>query len=317
MMENRVELNLGLVCNNHCKFCLNDKPAGKRRFVSPKVIEGELAVFRNRGYDTVAFLGGEPTIYPDLAGIIRSASSIGYKGIHLISNGRKYSDKDFLRKIIGAGATRFYVSIHSHKPEIEDFLTSVKGSFAEKLRGISNLVFFQHKGLIRDNILLNTVINNYNYRYLAQIISFYKEKFGLANFRFNFIRPAGRALKNFRLLVPKYTDTREYMLRAINLSRALKANITFEAVPFCLLAGVRGGAEFIGELKDGIREARFGDFKREEFFIEQRRKDDLKIKRRSCRRCTFDICCEGPWKNYVKVHSFQEFKPIITNNHFT
>ena len=164
--------------------------------------------------------------------------------------------------------------------------------------------------MIKDNILLNTVINKYNYRDIPAIIFFYKKNFGLNDFRFNFIRPAGRAWKNFDLLVPKYSEIKEYLLEAIKSARQLKVNLTLEAVPFCLLAGIENFQELIGEFRDGLRQAKFGDKTREEFFIEQRRKNDLKTKKKSCQVCIFNSTCEGPWRNYVKVYSFKEFKSI-------
>lgn len=315
MEEKKVELNLGLVCNNFCKFCMNDEPPKKRRFVSSEILKKELRDFRKKGCNAVGFLGGEPTIYPGLIEIIELASKIGYQGIHLVSNGRKYKDRDFLQRLISSGATRFYVSIHSHRPEIEDFLTSVKGGFKEKIKGISNLVFFKKRGLIKDNILLNSVINKYNYRYLPNIIFFFRKNFGLTDFRFNFIQPAGRALKNYNILVPKYLEIKKHLWEAIDLSRQLGVNLCLEAIPFCFLHGVKKFEELIGEFKDGKRQARFGNEQREGFFIETRRKETLKIKGKNCKKCIYNDDCEGPWKNYVDFYDFHELKPIRMANH--
>lgn len=145
MEDKKIELKLGLVCNNFCKFCMNDEPLKKRRFVPFEILRQELCDFYKKSYRIVGFLGGEPTLYPKLIEITELASKIGYQGIYLVSNGRRYADKNFLEKLIKAGITRYYVSIHSHKAEIEDFLTSVKGSFQEKIKGISNLVFLEIK----------------------------------------------------------------------------------------------------------------------------------------------------------------------------
>lgn len=143
------------------------------------------------------------------------------------------------------------------------------------------------------------------------MISFYKKNFNLADFRFNFIRPEGRAFKNFNLLVPKYSEIKRCLLKTVNLAQKLKVSLTFEAIPFCLLNEIRNFKEFVGEFKDGIRLARSGTEKdREEFFIEQRRRDELKIKKKSCEKCIYNFSCEGPWKNYTKIYGFQEFKPV-------
>ena len=311
MEDKKVELNLGLVCNNYCKFCMNDEHPRERRFVPFRELEKELNDFYKRGYRAVGFLGGEPTIYPKLTELITLASRLGYRGIHLVSNGRQYRHKEFLHELIAAGVSRFYISIHSHKPGVEDFLTSVKGCFREKIKGIANLVFYRNQGIIKDNILLNTVINKYNYRDLAGFLVFYKKNFGLRDFRFNFIRPAGRAFKNFDFLVPRYSQIREYLLETINTARRLKLNLTLGGIPFCFLSQIDNFQEFVGEFKDGSRQAIFGSNNREEFSIEQRRRGDLKAKHKSCQKCIFNSTCEGPWANYVKVNKFCEFKPVL------
>lgn len=312
-MENKkVEINLGLVCNNQCKFCMNDAPLKERKFPSFKILEKELKDYYKKGYRAVGFLGGEPTIYPKIIELVSLADRLGYKEIHIVSNGRKYSDKKFLEKLIKSGVTRFSVSIHSHKAEIEDFLTSVKGGFREKIQGLRNLKYFQSKGMIKDKIFLNTVVNKLNYRYLEEIILFY-EKMGFLDFRFNFVRPEGRAFSNTKTIVPEYSKIMENVKKAIELAKGLKIQLSFEGIPFCLFSKIKinNFKDYIGEFKDAEVEASFEEKnKRDRFSVAQRRKDQLRIKKISCRDCIFNLVCEGPWRNYAKIYGFKEFKPV-------
>lgn len=306
-MENKkVEINLGLVCNCLCKFCINDTPPRKRKFIPFEIVRKELAFYYRKGYRALGLLGGEPTIYPDIAEVISLADRLGYAQIHIVSNGRKYSDKKFLERLIKSGVTRFYVSIHSHKPEIEDYLTSVRGSFREKIRGLDNLRYFKEKGMIRDDVLLNTVINQFNYRYLREITAFFYDR-GFSNFRFNFIRPQGRALSGGRLIVPEYERIMPYVREVIASAKSLKINLTFEAIPFCLFRKfkIKNFMRHIGELKDAQTEVSFGQSKtRNRFMVSQRRKSRLKAKIAACCCCIFDPFCEGPWKDYMKIYDF-------------
>ena len=64
--KKEIQLNIGNICNNICKFCMDNTLIEKRKFASFKILKNELKVFRNKGYETVSFLGGEPTIYPNL-----------------------------------------------------------------------------------------------------------------------------------------------------------------------------------------------------------------------------------------------------------
>jgi len=88
-----IEINLGKVCNNKCLFCMvYENKDILNKFVPSKQIKKELKHFRNKNYKSVGFLGGEPTVYPNILEIIRYAKELGYEEIHMVSNGRKFSD---------------------------------------------------------------------------------------------------------------------------------------------------------------------------------------------------------------------------------
>ena len=308
--EKKIQINLGHICNNVCKFCMNGEPLNKRKFIPFSLAKKELKKFKDKNYNAVGFLGGELTIYPKIIELIELAAKLGYKRIDLVSNGRRYSDIKFLKNLIEAGNIRFYLSIHSHNEKIEDFLTSIKGSFNEKIQGLYNLITLQKKGLIQERIFINSVINKFNYKFLPQILFFYFRNFGIKDFRFNFIRPEGRAFVNFKLLVPTYTEILPYLKKSIFLSKKLNLDISLEGIPFCLLKEIKNFKDFIGEFRDGTGEIREGTALRRQFKIAEERKQNLRIKIRDCKKCVYDSLCEGPWKNYAKIYGFKEFKPI-------
>jgi len=312
-MENRkIEINLGLVCNNFCKFCMNKAPLKERKFPDFEFLKKELGDYYQKGYRAVGFLGGEPTIYPRLIELVSFTKGLGYQEIQIISNGRRYSDKNFLERLITAGVTRFYVSIHSYKEEVEDKLISVRGGFRQKIQGLLNLRNFQKNGMIKDKIFLNTVINKLNYKHLKGIVLFFNNM-GFSDVRFNFIRPEGNALANAKSLVPRYSEVMKYVVEAVKLKEKLPVNLSFEAIPFCSFCeyGIEDFKDYVGEFKDADVVASFGEKnKRDRFNVAERRKNQLRIKKASCRSCDFDSVCEGPWKNYVKIYGFKEFKPV-------
>ena len=308
--EKKIQINLGHICNNVCKFCMNGEPLNKRKFVPFSLAKKELKKLKDKNYNVVGFLGGEITIYPKIIELVKLATKLGYERIDLVSNGRRYSDIKFLKNLIEVGNIRFYLSIHSHKEKIEDFLTSVKGSFNEKIQGLYNLITLQKKGLIQERIFINLVINKLNYKFLSQILIFYFKNFGIKDFRFNFIRPEGRAFVNFKLLVPTYTEILPYLKKSILLSKKLNLDISLEGIPFCLLKEIKNFKDFVGEFRDGIGEIRGGTDLRQQIKIAEQRKQNLRTKIRNCQKCVYDSLCEGPWKNYAKIYRFKEFKPI-------
>jgi cyclic pyranopterin phosphate synthase len=313
MKNKRAEINLGFVCNNLCKFCMVGVLPEQRKFSSFVSLKKEIADYYKRGYRALGFLGGEPTIYPKIAGLASFARRLGFKRILIVSNGRRYSDKAFLEKLIHSGVTSFYVSIHSHKAGIEDYLTSVKGSFREKIEGLRNLQYFRDRGLIKDTIFLNIVVNKRNYKYLRDIILFYY-RMGFSAFRFNFIRPEGRGFLYARQMVPAYSRIMKHVREALDSAKALNAEISFDSIPPCLFYRYRieGFEHYIGELRDGPTESSLEEGgRRRRFVISQVRISRDKTKGRSCKKCVFDPICEGVWKNYKRLYGMKEFKPVI------
>lgn len=310
MIEKKCQINLGNVCNNICKFCMNAEPLDKRKFIPFNVAKKELKEFREKSYNVIGFLGGECTVYPKITELTKYATKLGFVRIDMVSNGRRYSDMDFLKKFIEAGYIRFYLSIHSHKEKIEDFLTSIKGSFKDKIRGLHNLMTLKKRGMIKEKIFINLVINKMNYKFLPQILFFYLKNFSIRDFRFNFIRPEGRAFDNFKLLVPTYTEILPFLKESILLSEKLNLDISLEGIPFCMLKKIKDFKDYIGELRDGAGTIKEGIDRRKEFKIAELRKSELKVKKESCRECIYDSLCEGPWRNYTEIYGFKEFKPV-------
>jgi MoaA/NifB/PqqE/SkfB family radical SAM enzyme len=289
---------------------MNDQPIEERKFLPFPQIKKELKEFKKKGYNIVGFLGGELTVYPRIIELVKFATKLDYKRINLVSNGRRYSDINFLKHLIAAGNIRFYLSVHSHKEKIEDFLTSVKGGFKEKIKGLYNLVSLQKRGLIKEKIFINLVANKLNYKFFSQTMFFYFKNFGIKDFRFNFIRPEGRAFNNFKILVPTYSEVLPYLKESVLLSKKLNVNLSAEGIPFCILKGIKNFNNFIGEFKDGEGEIKEGEDNRKQFKFAKLRKEKLRSKMKSCKNCIYDSLCEGPWKNYVKIYGFKEFKPI-------
>ena len=84
-------------------------------------------------------LGGEPTLYPGLAQLIRFAKKTGLITT-LYSNGRKFADKEFANAIKKAGVDFVNISVQSASPRMHDSTTQVKGSLEETFSGIANCV---------------------------------------------------------------------------------------------------------------------------------------------------------------------------------
>ena len=156
------------------------------------------------------------------------------------------------------------------------------------------------------------VINKKNYKFFSEFIAFYFRNFGIKDFRFNFIKPQGRALKNFKILVPRYKEVFPYLSRAISIFKDLSINISVSDFPFCTLKKIKNFQNYIGEFKDEkkIRKGKILDRgKRVEFYISER-ENRLRIKPKSCEKCIYNFFCPGIFKKYANNYGMLEFKPI-------
>ncbi len=310
-----VEINLGKACNNRCLFCMIERDH-KVTFPQFEDVRKEIDKYAKSGFNSLGFLGGEPTIFPPILECVRYAREKGFKNIHVVSNGRRYSDTRFLKSMIDSGVTRFSVSIHSHVPEIEDELTQVKGGFRQKISGLQNLILYQRQGLIRNSIPINIVINKMNYETLPRSVVFFN-KLGISEIRLNFMRIEGRARLNFSRLAVKYSECYPAIRRIIALTKTLDIGVTLEGFPRCALRGIRSPGKYIGEMKDylnlvvclndhdGIRRSN------DTFLWKRRRCDELKVKGKECKKCICNSACEGIWRGYAETIGLEEFKPII------
>jgi MoaA/NifB/PqqE/SkfB family radical SAM enzyme len=131
-------------CNLECLHCYADSSPRQDLF---GLVDTEtwLAVLRESatlGCTQVQFIGGEPTLHPDLSRMIRFASASGYSLIEVFTNATLF-DEVLIEEFIEHGvaiATSFY----SDDPETHDQITKHRGSFA---RTVSNIKRFVCAGL--------------------------------------------------------------------------------------------------------------------------------------------------------------------------
>ena len=315
-----VEINIGKVCNNNCRFCMSGQDEAKKfGFIAKETILKELKEKARQGFNSVGFLGGEFTLHPDILEILAAAKKNNFEIIHIISNGRKYQDTKFLKELIDLGVNRFSVSIHSNRADVEDYLTQRQGGFKEKLKGIRNLLDYYKQGLISRRICLNLVVNKLNYQELDKFLLFFS-RLGIKDFRFNYMWPEGNVLANKKLIV-KYGELADSLKKINKLADKLKIDLVWEGIPPCTFPDFADNVKFSGELRDypttvlSLTDYDGSDnsdaqILRREFDWQQRKENYLKIKNKFCSECKFTKLCEGVWRTYIDLFGWSEFKPV-------
>ena len=134
-----LDVILGYDCNLACDYC-TITPAMRARALSTEAVARALREGREAGYDAVSFTGGEPTMRADLLPLVREARRLGYADVKVQSNGLLLAHAPNLERLLDAGATRFHVSIHTHRAQAYERLVRRAGTHALLERALGNLV---------------------------------------------------------------------------------------------------------------------------------------------------------------------------------
>lgn len=317
----RVEVHLGTRCNNFCVFCMSSVDRDQKEDWAPaERVREELRHFYGKGCRAAGFLGGEPSVYPHIVECVAYARELGYERIALCTNGTRLSNPAFCARLVDAGLTRVTLSIHSHRPEIEDrLITGVPGNFARKLAAIGNLVALRRAGRLKDNVSLNPVLCGPTLKDMERYIAYFGD-LGLDDVRFNYIWPYG-SVRNDRAWVPSLKEAMPEILRVMLLNeRRLGRHLSFGGIPRCALslAGVSGRlADFLAEkyldeavFDPGNDVSMATDAGPKRFVWQEAKKNELKTKGPRCAGCRVRDRCEGVWKTYADLHGTGELSPL-------
>lgn len=324
-MKRRVEIHLGALCNNKCVFCVSAQARDdKDPWARFEFVKSELEHFRAQGCDAVGFLGGEPTVYPKIVECVAYARRLGYERIALCSNGMRFGDAAFTERLVEAGMTRVTISIHSHRPEVEDgLITLVPGNFARKVAGIRRLVELRARGRLKDNVSLNPVLCRPTMGEMAEYLAFFSG-LGIDDVRFNYIWPEGDVGED-PSWIPSFREAMPHVVRLLLLNeRTLKLRLSFGGVPKCVLRLPGASARLADYLRDKyLDEAVFdpdndvsiltdgGPLGRvpQRFIWQERKKQELKRRAEGCARCRWRSRCEGVWRTYADLYGLSELAP--------
>ena len=125
-------------CNLKCSHCYINKKEHGENTLPINTIEAWLEVFasKNRAANVI-FLGGEPTLHPDLSKAIKKAKSIGYSSITVDTNG--YLFHDILSKVDPDDIDYFCFSLDGATRKTNDTIRG-KGSYDTCIAGIRKTV---------------------------------------------------------------------------------------------------------------------------------------------------------------------------------
>jgi pyruvate-formate lyase-activating enzyme len=214
------------VCNQRCLFCSNPE---NRRLATVADFRAQVRDLATTGHDGVLLTGGEPTLHPRLAELIRIAARAGL-AVRIITNGQETARPGVLAALRRAGLRHLHVSLHSHAAAVQDRIARRPGSrdrVARTLRLAGRL------GLVTD---VNIVLNSLNVAQLPRTARWLIRGFpGVRHVVLNGLDPHTDRIAENPWIVPKLADLELPLARTLDLLH--RAGLTFrvERVPLCLM----------------------------------------------------------------------------------
>ena len=302
------ELTLNYACNARCIFCYSspdlEQWKGKDDLRARRAADYLLLSYKS-GSRMVQFIGGEPTIYPELPKLLRLAKKIGYPAIQVISNGINLGDPAYAAELAACGMNTASISLHGDNASTHDAITGVRGSFDKAVRACANL---RSHGVY---ININTAVTAINYKNLPAFTGFALDSFGTDSVHLIATHFTGAAAKAPEKLIVRYSLQAPYIRAAVDAFRARGVRPAFRLlsnyVP-CLLP------EHANLMKDWELPKRDDDlFLPDETHVGRMYTmvtDKLRAKAESCRDCAYNRACAGFERDYADHFGLDEFKPV-------
>ncbi|MHA1280985.1 MAG: radical SAM/SPASM domain-containing protein [Promethearchaeota archaeon] len=163
----RVDLAITYQCNNDCLHCYVPPVRKNLKELDLGSIKKILDILWDVGVPHIALTGGEPTLRDDFLDIIEYGQQKGFI-MGIITNGRKFSDPQLVKKAIEKGLDYAQITLESHDKEIHNKMVGAD-AFDETVQAIKN---FEKEDIF---FMTNTTLCNYNADSIIETIKFLDE----------------------------------------------------------------------------------------------------------------------------------------------
>ena len=128
-----IHILTGPKCNIKCTYCnvyggdLENQTLFSKDYIIDLLDHAKTTSYGNT-MSTIDFIGGEPTLHPELPQLISHAKTAGFTSVSICTNGLKLYQEGYLEKLIASGLTGIRYSFHSHLQEKAGSLAARKSS---------------------------------------------------------------------------------------------------------------------------------------------------------------------------------------------
>lgn len=300
-----LDLSLSDRCTNRCLFCGDVR--GKIAEPSTEQVERRLKDARREGYDGLELSSKEFTLRSDALVLVRRARELGFRMVHLVTNGQSLADPAAAARVLDAGVNKLTISLHSDRPELEAAVTLNPAGFDKKVAAIANVLSLLPRREAVCVFSVNTVMTPKTAPFLDRIMGFVA---GLGVRRHNvyFPRVGGFMADDFDRAVPRFSELAAPLSRGLEKSRAAGVVCSVVDVPPCVVP--EHAHAVCPRLAKDVYRGKAGAAPRTAAFDARREK----VKGSPCGTCAAADACEGVYSAYVERRGWSEFTPLPRSN---
>jgi MoaA/NifB/PqqE/SkfB family radical SAM enzyme len=175
------------LCNLKCRHCyINPKQHGLKMLPTKSVKIWLKELIHEKNETNLIFIGGEPTMHPDLHVLIKAARKMGYGSMTVDTNGFFFNQ--ILERVTPEEVDYFSVGLDGSCGEVNDFIRG-RGSYTKCVAGIKEAL---EKGF---KVSVIYTVSQWNLRDLKNMPSFLKA-IGIDRFFIQVIGIRGRSARN-------------------------------------------------------------------------------------------------------------------------
>ena len=164
-------------CDHFCLMCSQPPKTRDDDYLMDEAFEVVRLLPRHTA--GIGFTGGEPTLYGErLIELLRLCSTLTPDaGVHVLSNGRRFSDPGFAASSASIASPNLMVGIPLYGCErtLHNYVVQAENAFEETIRGVLNL------GALRQRVEIRVVVHRQTAPYLVEIAEFISRNLPFVN----------------------------------------------------------------------------------------------------------------------------------------
>ena len=221
------------MCNNKCIMCC--QPPQSHNDIDELYTENLIRIDQApKELPFICFTGGEPTLLGDKLVLLiqHTRDKLPQTDILLLTNARKFSNRDYAAKVSSVGSGRLFVGteLHSDYANDHNLISGAHKAYQETILGIYNLASY---GI---EIELRVIVCKANYTRLYNLSQFiHKNLPFVCRIVFMGMECIGLAFENYESVWIEPFEYINSLEKAVLFLSSWKYNVNIYNVPLCLL----------------------------------------------------------------------------------